>query len=127
MAEVTVTIAGRNYRLACDEGQEQHLAHLGDMLDHKIADMKTSFGEIGDLRLAVMAAIVVADELSQARRQIATLESKMQRLGNPDGRMIAANEQEMTEAVDLVDHLAERLEILGADLRARLRGSAETR
>lgn len=125
MAEVTVTIAGRNYRMACDDGQEEHLMQLGYIVDHKIADMRTSFGEIGDLRLAVMAAINVADELSLARLQIKAMEDKVKQLGNPDARMIAQNEREMNQAVELVDSLAERLEILAADLRSRLRGGGE--
>ena len=66
MAEVTLTIAGRNYRMACDDGQEAHRAEIGEMVSRKIEDMRSSFGEIGDKRLTVMAAIVVADELSAA-------------------------------------------------------------
>lgn len=108
MAEVTVTIAGRNYRMACDEGQEAHLTGLGDQIDRKIADIRESYGDIGDLRLTVMAAIVIADELSAARRQLAA--------GGTDDDTAA-------DAADLINHLAERLEILAADLRTRSRGA----
>lgn len=124
MAEVTVTIAGRNYRMACDDGQEPHLLLLAQQIDHKIADIRTNFGEIGDLRLAVMAAIVVADELSVARRQIAALNHKIQTLGNADGRAVAQVEADAAEAAELVNHLAERLEILAADLRTRAWGAS---
>lgn len=124
MAEVTVTIAGRNYRMACDDGQEPHLLKLGDLVDQKIADMRASFGEIGDMRLTVMASIVIADELAETKNRIAALEEKLDRLRNADANALAASEHETSEAVELVDHLAERLEILGADLRSRLRGNA---
>ncbi len=123
MAEVTLTIAGRNYRMACDDGQEAHLADLGEMVSRKIEDMRSSFGEIGDMRLTVMAAIVVADELSAARRHAAAQDDKLKRLANADGQALAANESEIAEAVELIDHLAERLEILAADLRTRTRGA----
>lgn len=123
MAEVTLTIAGRNYRMACDDGQETHLTELGALVDQKIADMRASFGEIGDMRLAVMAAIVVADELAGARRQIASLDERLGRLSNPDARTLAASETEIAEAVELLDHLSERLEILAADLRTRVKGA----
>lgn len=108
MAEVTVTIAGRNYRMACDEGQEAHLTGLGDQIDRKITDIRGSYGDIGDLRLTVMAAIVIADELSAARRQLAA--------GGTD-------DDATTDAAELINHLAERLEILAADLRTRSRGA----
>ena len=111
MAEVTVTIAGRNYRMACDEGQEAHLTGLGDQIDRRIADIRASYGDIGDLRLTVMAAIVIADELSAARRQLAA--------ANGNG----ADDDTTAEAADLINHLAERLEMLAADLRTRTRGA----
>ena len=68
MSHVTVTIAGRAYRMACDEGQEEHLLGLGRHLDGKMDQLRASFGEIGDMRLAVMAGIMVTDELAEARR-----------------------------------------------------------
>ncbi|BCJ89869.1 cell division protein ZapA [Terrihabitans soli] len=124
MAEVTVTIAGRNYRMACDDGQESHLQRLGDLVDQKINDMRASFGEIGDMRLTVMAAIVIADELAESRSRLSGVEEKLSRLQSGDKELIAASEHETAEAVELIEHLAERLEILGADLRSRLRTQA---
>jgi cell division protein ZapA len=44
MAEVSVTINGRVYRMACDPGQEDHLARLGRELDQRIAQLRESFG-----------------------------------------------------------------------------------
>ena len=70
MSHVTVTIAGRAYRMACDEGQEEHLVGLARLLDGKIDQLRSSFGEIGEMRLAVMAGITVADELAEAQRRM---------------------------------------------------------
>jgi cell division protein ZapA len=111
MAEVTVTIAGRTYRMACDEGQEAHLTGLGDQIDRKIADIRASYGDIGDLRLTVMAAIVIADELSAARRQLTAMSGG------------AEDDDAATDAAELINHLAERLEVLAADLRTRSRSA----
>ena len=58
MAHVSVTISGRQYRMACDDGQEHHLARLSHELDQRIAHLRTTFGEIGDMRLTVMAALM---------------------------------------------------------------------
>jgi cell division protein ZapA len=92
MSEVNVTIAGRSYRMACEDGQEQHLRSLADLVDQRIADMRVRFGEIGDLRLTVMGAIVVADELAEARRQVAALEGDIAALHGGDDERVAAIE-----------------------------------
>ncbi len=77
MPHVSVTIAGRAYRMACDDGQEAHLAALARELDRRIAQLRGSFGEIGDMRLAVMAALMTSDDLAEARRRIQALESEL--------------------------------------------------
>lgn len=60
MPEITVTIAGRPYRMACGEGEEQHLAELAADFDRRITALKQHFGEVGDNRLLIMAALTVA-------------------------------------------------------------------
>jgi len=77
MAHVSVTISGRQYRMACDDGQEHHLARLSHELDQRIAHLRTTFGEIGDMRLTVMAALIVADELSEARQRMRRVEEEL--------------------------------------------------
>ena len=77
MAVAIVTIAGRSYRLGCDEGQEKRLEELAASVDGKIAAMRSNVGEIGDLRLIVMAAIKIADEAADARAKIETLEAEV--------------------------------------------------
>lgn len=70
MAQVTVTIDGKAYRMACEAGQEEHLQSLAARFDGYIATLRGQFGEIGDLRLTVMAGIMVMDELSDLQAQI---------------------------------------------------------
>ena len=77
MSQVTVTIDGKAYRMACDEGQEEHLADLAGRFDRYVAHLKTSFGEIGDLRLTVMAGIMVMDELAEAQKGVKGLEAEI--------------------------------------------------
>jgi len=76
MPQVTVTIAGRTYRMACGDGEEAHLESLAALLDGKIEEMRSAFGEIGDMRLHVMAALTIADELSETRKKLAALETE---------------------------------------------------
>ena len=65
MSHVNVTIHGRQYRMACEDGQEDHLRRLAKDLDQRIEQLKRSFGAIGDMRLIVMAALTVGDELER--------------------------------------------------------------
>ncbi|QGY01694.1 cell division protein ZapA [Methylobacterium mesophilicum SR1.6/6] len=75
MPQINVTIDGRSYRMACGEGEEAHLTGLAGTLDERIAEMRKSFGEIGDMRLQVMAALTIADELAELRGRLAALEA----------------------------------------------------
>lgn len=70
MAQVSVTIDSRKYRVACNEGEEARLAQLAAMIDGKIAELRGAFGEIGDQRLVVMAALTIADSLTEAQDEL---------------------------------------------------------
>jgi cell division protein ZapA len=80
MAQVNVKIAGRVYRMACADGEEEHLTGLAARLDGKIGELRGAFGEIGDTRITVMAALTIADQLSEAEQRIAALEAENDRL-----------------------------------------------
>ena len=87
MAQVNATIAGRQFRLACEDGQEDHLQALAKDIDERIVELRKKFGEIGDTRLTVMAALTVADELAEASRKLRRLEEEVAGLaGRPRGR-----------------------------------------
>jgi cell division protein ZapA len=95
MSEVNVTINARQYRMACENGQEQHLLKLSQDLDQRIAQLRTSFGEVGDTRLTVMAALTVADELVEAGKTIRRLEEELATL--KDARVIASDRTQATQ------------------------------
>src|SRR3546814_8322619 len=77
MAQVTVTIDDKAYRMACEEGQEGHLTDLAGRFDQYVGHLKSQFGEIGDLRITVMAGIMIMDELSELTRKITALETEV--------------------------------------------------
>jgi cell division protein ZapA len=119
MAQVSVTINGRVYRMACDDGQEDHLVRLARELDARIGKLRESFGEIGDTRLTVMAALVVADELSEARRRIKSSEQEIEALKEARSAIserVEANEQLIA---DMVESAADRIEQLAHSLNGR--------
>ncbi len=77
MPEVKVEINGRKYRMACEEGQQKHLIGLAARFNEQVEGLKGSVGEIGDNRLTVMAGIAVLDELVEAERKIAELQTEV--------------------------------------------------
>ena len=112
MAVAIVTIAGRSYRLGCDEGQEKRLEELAASVDGKIAAMRNNVGEIGDLRLIVMAAIEIADEAADARAKIETLEAEVASLRekiDAGQRRDAAIEARLAKSFDAAATRLERL------------------
>jgi cell division protein ZapA len=119
MSQVSVTINGRVYRMACDDGQEEHLSRLARDLDARIARLRESFGEIGDTRLTVMAGLMVADELVEAKRQIKAREQDVAEMKEShlaiDDR-IEASELAVAEAIG---EAAERIEQLAQSLNGR--------
>jgi len=77
MGQVNATICGRQYRLACEDGQEDHLLALSKDLETRIIDLRRKFGEIGDTRLTVMAALMLADEMAETRLKLRGLEEEI--------------------------------------------------
>lgn len=110
MAQVNVTIHGRQFRMACEDGQEQHLMRLAQDLDRRIAELRERFGEIGDTRLTVMAALTVADELTESMRRVRRLEEELAAL--QDARVASADRNKATQAaiVAAFNSASERIE-----------------
>jgi cell division protein ZapA len=110
MAHVSVTINGRQYRMACDDGEESHLSRLAHEFDERIERLRAEFGEIGDMRLTVMAALTVADELSDVRERAQRLEHEVALL-QESGRSAADHAQAtQTAIVAAFNSAAERIE-----------------
>src|SRR4051812_38655369 len=82
MSHINVSINGRQYRMACEEGQEARLVKLAESLETRIQSLRGKFGEIGDARLTVMAALTACDELLDARQRIHTLEEELDAFRN---------------------------------------------
>ena len=70
MGQVTVTFNGRTYRLTCGDGEESRLVDLADYFNRKIEELVAEFGHPGDDRLTVMAALLITDELFEAREAL---------------------------------------------------------
>ncbi|MDB5521491.1 MAG: cell division protein ZapA [Tardiphaga sp.] len=96
MSHINVTINGRQYRMACEPGQETRLLKLADNLEVRVESLRGKFGEIGDGRLTVMAALMVADELVDAQARIRALEEELNALR--DVRVVASDRARATQS-----------------------------
>ena len=117
MGKVSLNINGRAYGLGCEEGEEERLMRLGQKLDERVARMADQFGQIGDLRLLVMAGITLLDEMEDPASSVEM--QVEQRLGEMSRSLDAAQSaQESTElqAVENLMSAAERIERLAARL-----------
>ena len=116
MAQVSVTINGRAYRMACEDGQENHLIKLAKNLDDRIVDLRGKFGEIGDARLIVMAAITVADDLAEMGKRVRNLEDELAAL--QDARVVSADRSQAMNAaiVAAFNSASERIESISRRL-----------
>jgi cell division protein ZapA len=110
MSHINVTINGRQYRMACEEEQEVQLLKLAESLESRIQNLRGKFGEIGDARLIVMAALTVCDELLDAKNRIRSLEEELAALR--DVRVTAADRARATQTAvaNALNSAADRIE-----------------
>jgi cell division protein ZapA len=110
MSQVKVTINGRQFRMACEDGQESHLQALAADFDQRIERIRKSFGEIGDTRLSVMAALTVADELAETSARLRRMEQELASL--QEVRVGSAERATATQAAvaAALNSAAERIE-----------------
>jgi cell division protein ZapA len=106
MGQVSINIRGKSYQIACDDGQEAHLARLGRYLDQQAEHLLSTSGRISDNLLMVMVALMVADELSEATAK----------LDSHDAAGRAAREQAEAETAVALMSLAKRIETVAATL-----------
>ncbi len=116
MAQVSVSINGRQFRMACEDGQEAHLMSLARQLDGRIEGLRAKFGEIGDTRLTVMAALTIADELGEMGLRIGRLEEELAAAqeahvatADRNRNLQAAVAAAMTSAAERIESIAKKL------------------
>lgn len=123
MTQVTVTINGRQFRMACEDGQEGHLVNLARELDARIGALRSKFGEIGDTRLTVMAAITVADELAEAAARIKRLEEEIGALQSAQVATSDRNKAAQAAIASALGAAAERVETITKRLNQTIANS----
>jgi cell division protein ZapA len=108
MAQLSVEVNGRPYAVGCEDGQEAHLLELAKMFDHQVRQVSQDMGQLGDTRLFLMGALLLADELADARLRLNALQAEMARLQTDRSRL-------ETRAVSALESAAKRIEKLGGE------------
>lgn len=116
MSEVTITVNRRPYRLACEDGQEEHLLSLAERIDSRIADLVARFGQIGDQQLLVMVGLLLADEAADLRRRLDEHEEQQDGEAGLARQAEAAAAAAIAETAERVERLADSVERAAADL-----------
>ena len=119
MSQVSVSIDGKMFRMACEDGQEAHLEALAKHLDGRISEMRKAFGEIGDLRLVVMAAITITDEFFEARRERLNLQTAVRDIRDEQTSAATTSGSREQEIAAAIDKMTQRLERITALLAQR--------
>lgn len=117
MAQVRLTINGRVYRMGCDEGQEPALIALAEEIDRRIEGYKAHFGEVGDMRLLIMVALELGDELQETRRRVDALEAEMTALHHEQAGAQQHLAATQFATADMLEGAAGRIERLAAALK----------
>lgn len=96
MSTVTVEVNGRAYQVGCEDGQESHVESLARVFSAQVREVGRSVGQVGDLRLFLMAALLGADELTDARARLAQAQAELAAMrsgaAGADGRAAQAIE-----------------------------------
>ncbi len=117
MAKVAVSINGRVFELACEEGQERQLRELARFFDRHVRDLHTKFGNVGEARLFIMAGLMIADQLSEALAQIEEIEQDVTSLHKESDEVHGDAERLEETAISDIEGLAERIEGLTRSLQ----------
>lgn len=105
MAQINIDVNGRPYAVGCEDGQEAHLRSLAAAVDHQVRQVATDVGPLGETRLLLMAALMLADELSLAKGRTTVIEAEVARLREAH----AASEGAAAAAIDAAAAAIERL------------------
>lgn len=108
MSQVNVEVNGRPYAVGCEDGQESHLLELARLFDQQVRHVSQDMGQLGDTRLFLMGALLLADELYDARARLAAAQSEVARLQAERSRV-------ESRAVSALEAAAGRIEKLAAD------------
>ncbi len=106
MAQVTIEVNGRPYVVGCEDGQERRLTELAAGVDAQVRQVAMDVGPLGETRLILMGALVMADEIAELRREIAELKAQVGDMAEGQARAEQAAVAALDAAAATIEQLA---------------------
>jgi len=119
MARVSISINNQTYDIACADGEEQHILDLAGVVDAKVGELVNAIGQAGEARLLAMAGLLMADDLGEARDEIATLRSAAEIAAPAVEPAVEPGVEPVVDEkrlADVLDAMAGRIETIAQDL-----------
>ncbi len=110
MGQVVIKVNNRSFTMECADGEEGHLKELANLLDSQVRDIKAGVGEVGDIRLLVMAGLIIADQLAEALDKVEDLSKEVTGATRTGSDAIEQSKKAETMAAERVEAAAKRLE-----------------
>ena len=114
MPRVSVTVNGHSYEVACEEGQESHVAYLAEFLDKRVSEIVGDLGQVGETRLLLLAGLLTSDDLANAHDEIERLRGALEEASTArdaaGGKAAKAAETIISETAGRLEDLAAKLE-----------------
>ena len=107
MAQLAIEINGRPYTVGCEDGQEPHLLEIAKLFDKYVRQVGQDVGQLGETRLFLMGALLLADELSDIKLRFAHTQAELTRLQG-------AQSSVERRAVEALEAAAAKIESLAA-------------
>jgi len=110
MPLVNVMVNGRTYTIACDEGEQEHLKELAGHVDAKVRELTGTVGQVGDQKLMLMAAVLITDELLEARARLEGQAKKVGELSEAHAELTGHAGMSEDRAARTLEDAAKRIE-----------------
>ena len=107
MGQVSVSVNNQRYTLACRDGEEDRLLSLARLVDGKVRMLTARLGQVGDTKLLLMAALLVADEMDDLRTQLGRIK---------EGKGALSEGEAATRITKVLNEMADSVELFASEL-----------
>ena len=120
MGQVRITLNGRGYDIACEDGQEEHVMRLANAMSERVNQLVAANGQVGEARLLLMAGLLMADDLHSERAKaaatVATSTAPAAEADSTSGGNNDSVQQAYEYVADVFEQLSDRLEVVADTL-----------
>jgi len=113
MPQVEVAINGRDYQVACGDGEEEHVGRLLNMISGQVDQLAKDVGQVGQSKLMLFAALVMADEMDEMRIYVEALNKRLEKAeagGSAKVSIEAEDIAEISKMISRIDAVAEQVQ-----------------